>query len=105
MTETNQHDEKMLDPSQYKAIRLEATKELREEIKFLEVEEKYRRLLADIEDHKARRLRAIAIQYQFQNPAPQDPTEDFDHEKPSGAPFASKAVKTESRKTRSLKKN
>jgi len=71
MSETNneaQEPEMDMSPEQYHKLRLEAQKELREEIKFLKTENDYQELLANIEENKARRLKAIAIQYQLQNP-------------------------------------
>jgi hypothetical protein len=80
-------------PAEYRKLRLAAQNELKEEIKFLKTEEEYQRLMADIEDHKARRLRAIVMQYQLQNPTngamPQTKAEAkvYDHDEPEQKPF------------------
>lgn len=65
--------QKEMTPEEYKKAREAATKELKEEIKYLKVEEEYWRLVADIEEHKARKLLMIQRQIPFyakQQPAP-----------------------------------
>lgn len=84
-----------ISPEEYRKLRIAAQNELKEEIKFLKTEEEYQRLMADIEDHKARRLRAIVMQYQLQNPSggpmPQTKAEakTYDHDEPDAVPFGS----------------
>jgi len=51
--------------AEFKELRAKAIKELQEEIDYLSVEAEYQRLLADIEEHKARRILNIARQQQF----------------------------------------
>lgn len=75
--------QKEMTPEEYKKAKEAAMKGLREEIKYLKVEEEYWRLVADIEEHKARKLLMIQRQLPFytrqQQPAPEG-------EQPEGAP-------------------
>jgi hypothetical protein len=100
--------------AEYRKLRIAAQNELKEEIKFLKTEEEYQRLMADIEDHKARRLKAIVVQYQLQNPAgaaggmPQTKAEaqTYDHDEPQHKPFAENEEPVqEEPKVRRLKKD
>lgn len=83
----------------YKELQIEAQKEIREEIKFLKTEEEYQKLMADIEEHKARRLHAIAQQYQYTRPSTPTPVaredkEDYNHESPQSEPFLKEVPET-----------
>jgi len=62
-----------LSPEEYEKQRAEGMKHLGKEIEYLEVEEKYQKLLADIEQHKTRRITMIGqrIQYYNQQQGPQ----------------------------------
>lgn len=99
MSETNnqtEDQEKDLSPEEYHKLRVAAQKELREEIKFLKTELEYQDIMAKIEEAKARRLKAVAIQYQLQNPNPEmnyppgQPPKDYDHPVAAPQPFADK---------------
>jgi len=109
MSETNKSEgtpEQEMTPQEYHKLRIEAQKELKKEISFLKTEAEYQRLEAEIEESKARRLKAIAIQYQLQNPqaaaqpgqhVPGKPpaNEVYDHPMPGKTPFAPKDEKKE----------
>jgi hypothetical protein len=119
MSETNKDAETPqpeMTAEEYHALRVKAQKELKKEIAFLRTEAEYHKLDAEIEEHKARRLKAIAIQYQLQNPQPQQmPGQtvpgkppaggDYDHPVAAKAPFAEKeeAPKKAEKKERTLK--
>ena len=81
--------EKELTPEEYRELRDKAMEALKEEIPSLEIEEKYHKLKADIEEHKARELTMIARQAQFfapppgSQPQPQHPSQQ---EQPAGDP-------------------
>lgn len=79
--------EKEMTPEEYAEARDKAVAHIESELPYLEAEEKYQRLSADIEDHKTRKIVAIARRAQFfaqQNPegAEQPPQE----QKPEGGP-------------------
>lgn len=104
MSETNKLEgapEQEMTSQEYHKLRIEAQKELKKEISFLKTEAEYQRLEAEIEESKARRLKAIAIQYQLQNPQaaaqPGQPpaNEVYDHPVPGKTPFAPKNEKKE----------
>jgi len=57
--------QKEMTPEEYKKARSAAITGLKEEIKYLKVEEEYWRLVADIEEHKARKLLMIQRQLPF----------------------------------------
>ena len=76
-------DQKQMTPEEYKKAKEAAMKELREEIKYLKVEEEYWRLVADIEEHKARKL--LMIQRQIPFYTKQQPASNPE-EMPEGAP-------------------
>lgn len=54
--------EKEISPEEYKKIRLDAIKHLKDEVSYLKVEAEYQKLQAEIESHKAQRLMAIQKQ-------------------------------------------
>lgn len=115
MSETNnesQDPQKEMTPQEYNRLRIEAQKELKKEISFLKTEHEYQKLECEIEEFKARRLKAITIQYQLQNPqaaqqqsGPQGKAQVYDHPAAASAPFAKKedAPKKEGTKSRTLK--
>lgn len=65
--------QKELSPEEYAKQRADAMEHLAGEIAYLEVEEKYQGLLADIEQHKTRRMTMIGqrVQYYAQQKGPQ----------------------------------
>lgn len=95
-----------LSPEEYKKLRIAAQRELKEEIQFLKTEEEYQRLMAEIETHKARRLQAIVLQYQMQNPSPEskpmNKAEVSEHPLAQSKPFG-EATEPQLKKSRSLK--
>lgn len=103
---------KELSPEEYKQARLKAKKHLEKEIEYLRVEETYERLQADIEEHKARRLRSIALQYQLMHGTPDMPAQgasaepqQYNHEKPLEKPFQPQAAPKKETKVRTLAKD
>lgn len=72
-TNNDPAEQPQLSPEEYKKLRDEAIKGLREEIKYLKVEEEYERLSADIEEHKTRRYTMIGRQAQMFAPPPEQP--------------------------------
>lgn len=54
--------EEQITPEEYAKLRKEAVEHLKGEIKYLEIEEQYEKLQADIEEHKTRRYVMIARQ-------------------------------------------
>ena len=60
-----QPEEKKLSPEEYAAARKKAMEHLGSEIEYLEVEVKYEKLVADVEEHKTRGITAIATRAQF----------------------------------------
>ena len=75
----NQKEQQELSPEQYIKARQDAMQHLQGEIEFLEIENKYQELLANIEQNKTRRVTMIAQRANFYNkqeevdsePAPQ----------------------------------
>lgn len=112
MSETNkdvQDSQEEMSPEEYRKARANATKELKEEIAYLKIEEQYQKLQADIEEHKARRLTMIQRQAQLmyggqQAPQQQNTQQPHDHKAPADKPFA-ETGKKESGKKRQLKKD
>ena len=82
MTEPNMNQEDILDenaqvqmsPEEYAKAKLNAINELRSEVKYLKVEEEYWRLLADIEEHRTRKVTMLMRRSQFYQKQP-DPAE------------------------------
>lgn len=116
MSETNedvQDSQEQMSPEEYKKARNAATLELKEEIKYLKVEEQYQKLQADIEEHKARRLTMIQRQAQLmyggQQQAPKENQEQapHNHKAPQEQPFAEKKPAAEKKPSqkRQLKKD
>jgi hypothetical protein len=68
-TEENQEDQvtekPQLSPEEYAEARKKAMEHLSKEIEYLEVEAKYEKLVADVEEHKTRGVTAIATRAQF----------------------------------------
>ena len=58
----NEAPEKEISPEDYKKMRLDAIKHLKDEVTYLKVEAEYQKLQAEIESHKAQRLMAIQRQ-------------------------------------------
>tara|TARA_R110000751_G_scaffold173976_2_gene280387 strand:- start:563 stop:850 length:288 start_codon:yes stop_codon:yes gene_type:complete len=75
----NESPEKEISPEEYKKIRLDAIKHLKDEITYLKVETEYQKLQAEIESHKAQRLMAIhkqaEIMYSSENKSDKMPQE------------------------------
>lgn len=98
MNEPNMNQEDILDeeaqvemsPEEYKKAREDAQKQLKEEIKYLKVEEEYWRLLADVEEHKTRRITMVARRAAFyQKQEPETDPEQMS-EQPTAQPNAEK---------------
>lgn len=103
--DVQEEETEQITPAEYKKLRLEAQKELKEEIKFLKTEDEYQSLLASIEENKLKRMVAISRQAQLmqgpQQPTPQNESgqeEEINHEKPLQEAFPKKTerkLKTE----------
>ena len=79
----NETPEKEISPEDYKKMRLDAIKHLKDEVTYLKVEAEYQKLQAEIESHKAQRLMAIQKQAEIMYRGDQESTGPEEESMPS----------------------